>query len=570
MDEPASLAEAPDLDFRPRASNPDLLVMTVEIGDGRQDTLYVKEEDSPEALAYEFAQKHGLDPVATSLLVDLITQNKEAARRRIPKQSKPFERPSAPSEVDSFKPKVKSRESAAKGSVYDRLYQRKKKPVVEKTRSASVSSRQSGSFNYGEWLYIRGMQSKESLKRAAETKKQAEKVTVEQSLTFHPTINRKSSLLSPRYATRTEDLLLRKEAEKKEKLEMRKLQAEEEKLKECSFTPRINQRSQQLDTSRSSVSTKPRYEDLYQEASKRRERQLERFEDAAKSEFSFRPEVHAAAKVPDPDPESFLNRIVNSKKKFEEEMEKLRQDLVTDTDPVTGQKLFEPAITKDPRFDRHLETSSVHEHLYAQKDHKKQLTEKLAQELDENIKAAQRSTKVTQNSEKLLENFRRKAYENLFNLLDSDRDGVLTSEKVDISALEDKTASILEPVLESILTSESETDFIQFHMLMDQLLEHLPLDAKSHILKRPKGEDSASSGSMMKVTSTQRSLSVRSDMLANKRRESMPGDIYTRRVGEKKITDERLEKMKKDLEKRELQECTFKPFTARLKSRKES
>ena len=500
MDEPASLAEVPDSDFRPRASNPDVLVMTVEIGDGRQDTLYVKEEDSPEALAYEFSQKHGLDPVATSLLVDLISQNKEAAKRRIPKQTKASERSTAPIEVDSFKPKVKARDSAAKGSVYDRLYQRKKKPAVEKPRSASVSSRQSGngSFNYGEWLYIRGMQSKESLKRASETKKQVEKETVERDLTFHPTINRKSSLLSPRYTTRTEDLLLRKEAEKKEKLEMRKLQMEEEKLKECSFTPRINQRSQMLDTSRSSASAKPRFEDLYQEASKRKERQLERFEGAVKSEFTFKPEVHSS-KSTDPDPESFLNRIVNSKKKFEEEMEKLRQELVTDVDPVTGQKLFEPVIAKDTRFERSLEAGSIHEHLYSQKDHKKQITDRLAQELDENIKAAQRSTKVTQNSERLLENFRKKAFEHLFNLLDSDQDGLVSCEKVDIAAIEEKTASILQPVLEEIINREGPMDFQEFHVLMDQLVSRLTLDAKAHILKREKAEDTASSASMMKV-----------------------------------------------------------------------
>ena len=291
----------------------------------------------------------------------------------------------------------------------------------------------------------------------------------------------------------------KKRLQEKEKLEMRKLQVEEEKLKECSFTPRINQRSQMLDTSRSSASAKPRFEDLYQEATKRKERQLERFEGAVKSEFSFKPEVHSS-KPADPDPESFLNRIVNSKKKFEEEMEKLRQELVTDVDPVTGQKLFEPMIVKDTRFERSLESGSIHEHLYSQKDHKKQTTDRLAQELDENIKAAQRSTKVTQTSERLLENFRRKAFEHLFNLLDSDQDGLVSAEKVDFAALEDKTASIMQPVLEEIINREGPMDFQEFHMLMDQLLGRLTLDAKAHILKREKTEDTASTASMMKVS----------------------------------------------------------------------
>lgn len=55
----------------------ELLVLTVSIGDGRQDILTIHTNDDPEVLAKDFARKHGLELSIQQYLVDLIRSNKE-------------------------------------------------------------------------------------------------------------------------------------------------------------------------------------------------------------------------------------------------------------------------------------------------------------------------------------------------------------------------------------------------------------------------------------------------------------------------------------------------------------
>ena len=53
-----------------------LLVMTIEIGDGRQDFIAVYEKDDPSALAQEFSSKYNLDSTLTRNLSIMIKENK--------------------------------------------------------------------------------------------------------------------------------------------------------------------------------------------------------------------------------------------------------------------------------------------------------------------------------------------------------------------------------------------------------------------------------------------------------------------------------------------------------------
>lgn len=57
--------------------NRELLTMTVEIGDGRQDVIAIHENDNPADLARVFADKHGLDDSLMQSLINLIQENKD-------------------------------------------------------------------------------------------------------------------------------------------------------------------------------------------------------------------------------------------------------------------------------------------------------------------------------------------------------------------------------------------------------------------------------------------------------------------------------------------------------------
>ena len=77
MEDPVSISEAGDV-----VGNTELLVMTVEIGDGRQDMIRIHENDDPDKLARSFAQKHNLEASLQSNLAMLIRQNKEMVEMR--------------------------------------------------------------------------------------------------------------------------------------------------------------------------------------------------------------------------------------------------------------------------------------------------------------------------------------------------------------------------------------------------------------------------------------------------------------------------------------------------------
>lgn len=491
----------------------EVLVMTIEVADGRQDVIYVREGDDPAILAQDFASRYGLDSNTTLHLARLIAQNKAAAKKMMRKSASAH-----PGLQNGAKP-----QGERNGSVFDRLYQRKKKPQEPRPVSATARKPGEASRNYGEWLYFRGMQAKETQQRQAQAKIQADQKAQARQMPFKPTIDRNSALLAPRLQARTEDLLLKKEAQKQEKIALLKAEIETDRLKECSFTPKIDPRSQHLTLCHSSQ--QPRYMDLFHEAVKRKERQVERSTESTKTECPFKPTTNGPKA--DIDQASFLDRIVNSKRKFEEEMAKVRQEIVTDTDEATGQKLFRPVLQQD--YQRTLEAGSVHEHLYLLRDQKQQTVHKMAEELNEHFKAAQNRSKVSENSAKLLEMSQKRTAERLFALLDSDSDGYISVSACNIEALDPKSAQILVPVL-SQLTSDM-VSFLVFEEWIEELLRTLNGEERAHLMRKAGKEEA----SPMKGTAIQKSLSLKSDLFARKRRQSLPEDLYARQTSEKLV-----------------------------------
>ena len=134
MEDPVSLSEAGDVDRQ--EGNMELLVMTVEIGDGRQDTIRIHENDDPDKLARSFAQKHSLDPSLQSNLAMLIRQNKEMVEMRTASpdnfkwaeysgsmsqhSASALDAPSADQSVKDHQGPLSYEKS--RGNVYERLY----------------------------------------------------------------------------------------------------------------------------------------------------------------------------------------------------------------------------------------------------------------------------------------------------------------------------------------------------------------------------------------------------------------------------------------------------------------
>ena len=323
--------------------------MTVEIGDGRQDVISIHEHDDPAVLAKEFAEKHGLDASLQHSLIALIQENKELIKRKdqqghheggdIDWMGSGSMSPSQNyGKHDSKHPK-----QPKKGTVYDRIYQQLKKNntsgIMQSTTELS-KSKSSATFNYGEYLYARGLKKKEELKKTAELKTQATVDSELPELTFSPSINKHSSFLSPRNTEKPEEVLMRKAREYQERLEKLKGDKTEEELKECKFTPKINPCSQ-----KNRDSSKTIHEHLFTQAEKLKEKQLKKIEEQEKA-FSYKPDVKLTKKkgVKESKEEVF-DRLDSTKKLLEEELEKKRKEIdQIDVDEVTGQKLFKPKI----------------------------------------------------------------------------------------------------------------------------------------------------------------------------------------------------------------------------------
>jgi hypothetical protein len=60
-----------------------LLIMTIDIGDGRNDLIEVRQNDKPEDLAKAFVKQHGLDP----LIISPLAENIQANLASIPKKA---------------------------------------------------------------------------------------------------------------------------------------------------------------------------------------------------------------------------------------------------------------------------------------------------------------------------------------------------------------------------------------------------------------------------------------------------------------------------------------------------
>lgn len=537
--------------------NQEYLVMTVEIGDGRTDIIAIHEDDDPSILAQEFAMKHNLDLYLQKSLSKLIRQNKEIVEKK--NNDVDFEKWSDwpgsnyPSQInnkfDSFTPKIneKSRKIMSKcerrGTVYDRLYQKSKKNIESKesikTLDMSSKSRSTNNINYGEWLYVRGMKMKEAAKKTVEEKKKEKDEKEVKELTFTPTINKVSSLMSPRYYEKPEEVLLKKAEMTKQKIQLMKEKSEKDEVKECTFSPVIN--SVHREKCGQTV-----HETLYHQAEKFKEKLLQKQENELR-QYSFAPNVNLTKKKEE-NTEPVYERLMKSKKDLEERLELIRNSRAEDIDEMTGQKLFKP-ITESKVEGR---DRPVWEVLYSKdSETKKEREEHMANDKKFwELNAA--AEKTSENTKKIFQDFKEKQYEKLFNVLDHDKDGLISANSISLDNIDERTILILKPLFDDLQESNLEIDLKGFVQRIEMITKTLNVGDRSYLLKRE-----------VKPAEVQPErkpfVSTVSAKLAEKKRVDLSEDLYERLVSASKLTEMRLQKHKEIQEMFAYKDCTFRP-----------
>ena len=215
----------------------EILNITVDIGGGRQDRIIVYENDEPNLVAREFAQRHNLN---------------------------------------------QKLELALSKNICDLLKDINKEQLL---LSSSFSSKADQSTldckNYGEKLYAKGLRHKEQVEANKQLLKMQLEKEVAEKTSFQPILNDKSRRLAKTAQTRsTHDV---------------RGYSQPYKEPEYTFAPKINEKSAKL-----AGSSNNRVQELYDEAKHKKHRIEEMYEHAKKTEFPFKPNTGRKVVQSDP------------------------------------------------------------------------------------------------------------------------------------------------------------------------------------------------------------------------------------------------------------------------------
>lgn len=420
--------------------NARILVITIDISDNLKGNIIVHENDDAEYLSNDFIKKYCLDKTMKDPLVNVITAHQDIFR----KQKQAFhKRQQSQGSLDNKILSNITSDHPQKGSL------KSKSPLKKSSTCAKI--------NYGELLYEKGLKMKENQRQLSEKLLQEKESETNKNLTFKPKINQKSKSIVKSWER---DKKLEKHRQYMIKLYTEK---QEEEQKECYFVPQISQKSNRQSDCKNIFSS------LYKDACSRRNSQetmqntnegFKKHEPRRKSECT----------------EEFFDRLYNSKKKTDEETEKLRKQIKGNFDKETGQKFFTPVTGRKPNSGRG--ERSIWDELYMMHNTmKEKIEEKKLQESEKFY------TQASESSCKFYENFKSRKFEALFRKLDSDRDGFISLDCIDLDTIDTRAAIILTPILEELDKKKGKMGFEEFLSKVDLLYAKITPQDRTVLIK---------------------------------------------------------------------------------------
>jgi hypothetical protein len=544
-----------------------ILVLTIDIGNGRNDFVVVHEFDDPAFLASEFAAKYALDSKVQKNLQVMIQENvkevmQNALHLREPDGSEDSyqspllspikhylagaeEQKSVKTEGSASKRAKKnpSRAKIEKPSVYGEVYRQLRKTEASKSMSSVSTTSKKGS-NYGDYLYAKALKDKEQSEKFKEMKKQEQFEKDMHHYTFSPLINTNSSVISPRAYDKTELFLYKKQQEKQEKIQKLKENQDKETMKECSFVPKINKNS----LSRESLGNK--HVELYNQAQELKFKRAQSIQNDAKK-FSFHPHVgNAQKKNQFESTEEFLERLENSKTVSQAEIEEIRrqrQDF-----ELSECKQFKDSQNSAKISERN-NSVEIWDFLYSQRDSKNKEILISQQEFQKSLEAASQSKKISDRSSLIFEKFRQRQFEQMFDMMDSDGDGKISVCSIDINSMDLDVLKVMTPFFEELEQYREGIEKENFVRSMENLYSILNVEQKAVLVKRLKKEKEED-------TAKATFLSPRSKDLAGKINSKLPEDFFERQIMVTKMKEMKVEQLKQKIDLKDMSECSFKPI----------
>ncbi|KAF6256830.1 hypothetical protein COO60DRAFT_1656523 [Scenedesmus sp. NREL 46B-D3] len=418
---------------------PLLLVTTVDIGEGRSGRIEVRLGDVPMDVAREFVIKHGLPPAIIPRLAVHLEENlaKVAAQKAAAAahaRDKMADGQCTQDELAVFH-RLYEQAVALRSKLDDKRVAIKKEELdsiqANKTSMSWISSemmrdRSSGPFvNYGEMLYAESLEAMQRKREKTERRKAEKQIQEVAGVTFKPEISRLAqNLWSPLECTAApawQRLSRVKMTKAQERLEMLRREKEADEVKECTFRPQLNNRSERLMTERSQTLRSlnvSAHQQLYQDAV-RRQQKMQDYQHWYPEELGPEGAAMLAASGEERHM-ALVNRLYAS---YEKEA---RGTLSEAVDPATGKRLFHPETGRAPNFARgNAKAGGVGEYLYGLQQQQDDKARAVKEELERKRVEDMQCTKQNASSKSMVKALQTSAsarcvWSRIFNFLDQD------------------------------------------------------------------------------------------------------------------------------------------------------
>jgi len=415
----------------------------------------------------------------------------------------------------------------------------------------------------GERLYNMGLKDKEKKEELRQKHLEMRKKKEMEANTGKPKISKMASGMSSRVMKDWDG------QERKKRLdELRKKQAADE-MAECTFDIKatiaqseemgFGARSNKLVTKLvqdAGQEEGDRFEVLYQDA-KQRQLRTEQYENWFPDDQTFHPDIGANKERPSSDQteEEFINRLTYSK-------QAVPMDAIEDRDITTGQPLFHPRTGRAPLFNRNAADLPIGDYLYASglelEDEKARRRIEAEQEVYETVN----QPKASSNSDRLTEGMRRRRLREIFEMVDTDADGIIDPDSANAAGVEGLLPEdVANEVIPVVMGTGQALDFEQFYQLVSTEISYTQTGPRQYLVPERLRHLRALEDYIMDKEGSPYNpkVSMKSKILAQNQRKHRHGSLHDALSEEGQIWDERRRNASEQKAAQDLAKCTFMP-----------
>ena len=215
------------------------------------------------------------------------------------------------------------------------------------------------------------------------------------------------------------------------------------------------------------------YDYLYLESKIIKDKKDKKIEENMKKNYPFKPTIskknNELIKNKNETKEDFINRMAMNKNQYEEIQSLIDKKNNKNNNKNHSQKLFQPLITRGPKNPIQRQFS-VNEKGDYEKKLNKENNELFNNEISNTMT---KKNLYLKNSMEIILKKKTEILKQIFNLLDSDNDGFISSEKIKLSNLNQQTLVLLTPFLEELQSNKDNITFKEFYEKAEPLLSKL-------------------------------------------------------------------------------------------------